>query len=412
MSALLDIVAANRSGSGRGIPSWCTAHEATLRAILKRYRDGSAPILIEATCNQVNQFGGYTGMKPAGFRAFVEGLAVEAGVAPGRLILGGDHLGPNPWKSEPAAVAMEKAKAMVADYVAAGFTKIHLDASMACADDGILSEGEMAARAADLCAVAEAGGRDLTYVIGTEVPIPGGELAPIDTLAVTRPDAARRTYHLHCEAFRARGLERALERVAGIVAQPGVDFGNDQVFAFAPDRAADLSRAVLDLPGLVFEAHSTDYQTGGALAALVRGHFAILKVGPELTFAYRQAIFALAGIEAALDCAQPSRIIETITEEMRQAPDQWRPYVAANAREGIMMLQGLSDRVRYYWPNPRIAAALRQLNANLSGARPEPGLIAQFTGGLVEPVPEGDLMTVIVERMVGQVVEKYRHAAA
>ena len=48
---------------------------------------------------------------------------------------------------------------------------------------------------------------------------------------------------------------------------------------------------------LIFEAHSTDYQTPAALAALVRDHFAILKVGPALTFALREALWALDCIE-------------------------------------------------------------------------------------------------------------------
>ena len=226
-------------------------------------------------------------MTPADFRGFVESIARAQGVDPARLILGGDHLGPNPWRGEPAAVAMDKARAMVAAYVAAGFTKIHLDASMACADDASLAETVMADRAADLCAVAEAAAAvPPGYVIGTEVPIPGGETEAMDDLAVTTPEAARRTLDLHRAAFAARGLDAAFDRVIGLVAQPGVDFANDQVFAFDPARAASLSAAAPGLGGPVFEAHSTDYQSAAALRALVQGHFAILKVGPELTFAF------------------------------------------------------------------------------------------------------------------------------
>ncbi|MBB5751639.1 class II D-tagatose-bisphosphate aldolase non-catalytic subunit [Prosthecomicrobium pneumaticum] len=414
MNALKAIVAANRAGSRIGIPSYCTAHPETLRAIFAAYRDDDAPILVEATCNQVNQFGGYTGMTPAGFRAFVERLATEEGVDPARLILGGDHLGPNPWKSETAAEAMENARAMVAAYVAAGFTKIHLDASMACADDAVLAEPVMAERAADLAAVAEAaaGARDLAYVVGTEVPIPGGETEALDGLAVTAPGAVAATVDLHREAFAARGLSAAFERVLGVVVQPGVDFGNDAVHAFVPEAAAALSAAVAGLPGLVFEAHSTDYQSEAALAALVDGHFAILKVGPELTFAYRQAVVALAGIEAALAPAEPSDILAVIRAEMRAVPKDWRAYVAADRREEAMMLFGLSDRVRYYWPRRAIQQALGRLQANIAAGRPEPGLIAQATGGLVEPPGRpGALPRALVRRMVGAVVAKYRAAA-
>jgi D-tagatose-1,6-bisphosphate aldolase subunit GatZ/KbaZ len=413
MRALLDIVAANRAGEARGIPSYCTAHPQTLRAIFAAYRDDDAPILVEATCNQVNQFGGYTGMNPAAFRGFVEDLARAEGVDPARLILGGDHLGPNPWKSEPADAAMAKARDLVAAYVDAGFTKIHLDASMACAGDGALSEEAIAARAADLCSVAEGRGRAApVYVIGTEVPVPGGETEALDALAVTKPAAVAETWALHQDAFKARGLERALERVVGMVVQPGVDFGNDAVFAFDAAKAAELSAAVARLPEMVFEAHSTDYQSREGLRDLVRGHFGILKVGPELTFAFRQAVFALAGIEALTNVAAPSNIIDVLRAEMRANPRDWRAYVAGGPREGEMMLYGLSDRVRYYWPRPRVQAALATLTENVDAARPEPGIVAQVMGGLVDPTGEtANLSDRIVRRMVGDVVRKYRAAA-
>jgi D-tagatose-bisphosphate aldolase class II non-catalytic subunit len=414
MSVLTSTVAENRAGARRGIPSYCTAHPETLRAIFAAYRGDNAPILIEATCNQVNQFGGYTGMGPARFRSFVEGLATGEGVDPARIILGGDHLGPNPWKNEPAASAMQKARDMVAAYVEAGFTKIHLDASMACADDGVLSEHAMAKRAAELCAVAEGTAKArLSYVIGTEVPIPGGETEVLDALAVTTPASIEHTWALHHAAFHAHGLGAAVDRVVGVVVQPGVDFGNDQVFAFAPARAAELSNAFARLPGVVFEAHSTDYQSRDALAALVDNHFAILKVGPELTFAFRQAVMALAGIEAAMAVAEPSRIIEIIRAEMEGDPAHWRAYVAPGPRATAMMLYGLSDRVRYYWPRPAIQAALARLYDNVATSSPEPGIVAQFTGSLVDGTGNpATLARRVIDRMVGEVVDKYRGATA
>lgn len=413
MNALRNIVAANRAGAASGIPSWCTAHPQTLSAIFAAYREDDAPILVEATCNQVNQFGGYTGMTPAAFRSFVERLARAEGVDPSRLILGGDHLGPNPWKSEPAESAMAKARDLVSAYVDAGFTKVHLDASMTCVDDHKLAEETIAARAAELCGVAETRGRNgLAYVVGTEVPIPGGETGAFDALGITTPDAVHTTWSLHEQAFRARGLSAALERVIGMVVHPGVDFGNDTVLAFDAPKAGALTRTVAALPGLVFEAHSTDYQREDALRALVRGHFAILKVGPELTFAFRQAAFALARIESLAGAADPSNLVDVLMSEMRADPRDWRAYVTPGPREREMMLYGLSDRIRYYWPRPAVQAALGRLFDNISAARPEPGIVAQATGGLVDPAPaEADLPDRIVRAMVGEVVRKYRAAA-
>lgn len=400
------IIAANRSGKRAGIPSWCTAHPETLAAILRCYRDDTAPILIEATCNQVNQEGGYTGMTPAAFRDFTHAIARTQGVDPARIILGGDHLGPNPWRHLPAAQAMDHARRMVADYVAAGFTKIHLDASMACGGE-VLDEPTMAARAADLAAVAEAASQPF-YVIGTEVPVPGGEVAPLDALGITTPDAAARTLALHRDAFAARGLSAAMERVLGIVVQPGVDFGNDRIYAFHPAAAASLCAAATALDGPLYEAHSTDYQSAQSLAALVQGHFAILKVGPELTFAFRQAVFAMERLASLARLR--SGVERALRDAMLADPSHWRAYVAADGREDAMKLYGLSDRVRYYWPQPPVRAALQDLFDTLRSARPEPGLIAQVTGGMVAASDPATLPETIIDTMVGAVVRRYRQA--
>src|SRR5690606_31133218 len=130
-------------------------------------------------------------------------------------------------------------------------------------------------------------------------------LESLDHLAVTTPEAALATVEVHRRAFAALGLEAAFARAVAAVVQPGVEFGHDSVVPYAPEKARALS-AVLDrLPGFVFEAHSTDYQTPEALAALVRVGFAILKVGPGLTFALRVALYGLYHIASALDGRPP-----------------------------------------------------------------------------------------------------------
>ena len=406
-----EIVADNRTGKRRGVASWCTAHASTLSATLAAHRDGDDPILIEATCNQVNQHGGYTGMTPAAFRAFIQGLAREAGVDFARIVLGGDHLGPNPGKGRPAQEALREARGMVRAYVEAGFSKIHLDTSMACADDRALSEAAIAERAAELCAVAEeaAAGRDLVYVIGTEVPIPGGELEALDSLAVTRPEAARRTFDLHRVAFAARGIAGAIDKVVALVVQPGVDMGNTQVFAYDPARAAGLSEAVLEIPGVVFEAHSTDFQSEAALASLVATHFAILKIGPALTFAFREAVVAMAAIEERLVATCRSDVLAVLEQAMDDNPVHWRGYVAADGADRVGRLFGLSDRVRYYWPEPRVDAAVKTLMRNIDSASVPPGLISQYVGETAGE-GEGPLSRRIVQAKVGAVVAKYRRA--
>jgi len=415
VDVLRAVVAENRCGMRRGIPSYCTAHPDVLRAILRCHLGDDAPILIEATCNQVNQFGGYTGMRAADFRDFIERLAAEVGVDARRIILGGDHLGPNPWKKESAAVAMERAEAMVQDYVRAGFSKIHLDASMACADDARLSDAEIARRAAILCRAAEdaAAGQTLVYVIGTEVPTPGGETEAIDHLAVTDPAAVAETLEAHRRAFAAQGLEAAFARVIGIVVQPGVDFGNAQVVHFDRAKAVRLAGALDRIPGMAFEAHSTDYQTAGALADLVECHFAILKVGPELTLAYREAVVAMAHIEDWLPGARPSNILSVVQATMERDPRHWIDYIASDNRAAAMRLFGLSDRVRYYWPERAIQEAVRALRRNIDAAEPELGLLTQYVGD-AERIAAAEGLSpsaAILQAKIGAVVQKYRAAS-
>ena len=272
-------------------------------------------------------------------------------------------------------------------------------------------EPEMAARAASLCDVAErhCAEKQLVYVIGTEVPIPGGETGALDTLAVTRPEAALRTVDLHRAAFASRGLDEAFARIIGVVVQPGVDFGNSQVFAYDRSKAASLSEAVGQIPGAVFEAHSTDYQSAEALSDIVATHFAILKVGPELTFAYREAIVAMACIEDRLDVAQKSNIFAVVDRVMDENPRHWRAYIEPSARREQMKLFGLSDRVRYYWPNPEIVGALRILRANLDDNPVEVGLLSQFAGDIGADT-DTSLSARIINARVGSVVRKYMTA--
>lgn len=398
MSCLLDeIVQAQKRGVARGIASICTSHPWVLKAALR----GDGPVLVESTCNQVNQFGGYSGMTPAAFVAYVHSLATQNGFPAGRLILGGDHLGPNLWQNEPAADAMQKSADMVRAYVQAGYTKIHLDASMKLGDDDPsrpLNVELAARRAACLANAAESACSDLgtdcklRYVIGTEVPIPGGATAHAEAVSVTKVEDARRTLEVMRAEFLRAGLEAAWERVIALIVQPGVEFGDDFILDYNPEAAGELARFAETIP-LVYEAHSTDYQTGDSLRTLVRDHFAILKVGPALTFAFREAVFALAMIEDELvPRAQRSRLIETLDEAMQREPIHWKNHYRGTEREKAFARKySLSDRVRYYWGSPQVQSAFGRLLQNL-GERALPlTLVSQFMPGQWKRIRSGQI---------------------
>lgn len=363
---LLAIPEAYHHHTHLGITSVCSAHPIVIEAALELAKELNKIVLIEATCNQVNQDGGYTGMTPVDFRRFVEGIAARVGFDKSKIVLGGDHLGPNPWKSLQPEEAMAKAEAMIEAYAKAGFTKLHLDTSMGCAGEPVaLADEETAKRAARLAAVAERhkAQRDPVYVIGTEVPVPGGATHGLDHIELTAPNAVAKTYAAHKAAFEALGLEDALSRVIALVVQPGVEFGHTDIIHFDPHQARDLSEALEAFPSLVFEAHSTDYQTAEGLRGLVANGFSILKVGPWLTFALREALYSLDGLADVLDGHEPKgRLMAAMEKAMQASPANWQKYYSGDDRQQWLQRHfSFSDRIRYYWPTEIASSAVDDL---------------------------------------------------
>lgn len=427
-SAIPEMIAAQKRGEIKGIASICSANPWVIEAVLQHASHTGEPVLIESTCNQVNQFGGYMGLTPAGFVAYLRDIASRQDFPFDQILIGGDHQGPSPWQDEPASAAMEKAQRLVQECARAGYAKIHLDASMKCADDdpGRPLDIELAAaRAADLALAVETaiaqqlpGGRGPYYVIGTEVPLPGGAQKHEENLVVTTTDEAAAAIEASREAFLARGLAQAWERVVAVVVQPGVEYGSTTVHDYEPERAADLARYIEDYGGLVYEAHSTDYQLPWALGQLVADHFAILKVGPALTFALREGIYALAGIEDELlrrrRESDRSRVRERLDEAMLANPTHWQKHYEGDepALEQARKYS-YSDRSRYYWTAPAVQRSLSQLLQNLAGQALPMTLLSQFLPVQYGRIRRGDVSNeprAILLDKVGRVLSDYSYA--
>jgi D-tagatose-1,6-bisphosphate aldolase subunit GatZ/KbaZ len=387
MSSVLQVhLRVRADGTQPGIYSVCSAHPLVLRAAAEQAAADGSLLLIEATSNQVNQTGGYTGMQPSDFRIFAEKIVADAHLEPPKLVLGGDHLGPNPWQHLPASEAMQHATTMISAYAKASFGKIHLDASMSClGDPTTLSDEEVANRSAKLCAAAEtayAGCADKpVYVIGTEVPTPGGATHSLDGLAITPPAAAARTLAIHRQVFKENGLGDAWTRVIAMVVQPGVEFDHDSVVYYQRAKAQSLVEWRQQQAGeIVFEAHSTDYQLPHAYGELVHDGFAILKVGPALTFALREALDALAAIEELLIAPEKqSKLLQVVEQTMIANPDAWQPYYQGSLRQQQLLRRfSYSDRVRYYWHYPEIASSVVRLIYNLETTRIPESVLSLF----------------------------------
>jgi D-tagatose-1,6-bisphosphate aldolase subunit GatZ/KbaZ len=423
---LQSLLRGNRQISKGGTYAVCSAHPAVIGASIQESLQTDSLLHVESTSSQVNQFGGYTGSTPSQFAQWIHSAAEQAGLSCDRILLGGDHLGPFPWRSEPSASAMEKACGLVRDCVAAGYQKIHLDASMGCADDpkpGI-SERTIAARAAMLCQAAEKANRESpsgapppVYVVGTEVPAPGGEAQDAGALAITKAEDVHRTLETFQHAFAELGLHSAWERVIALVVQPGVEFGSNVIFDYSRSKAASLSAALSAHPGMVFEAHSTDYQSPQALTQMVEDHFAILKVGPWLTFAFREAVLALGDMEGELfgrGSIRISQVREALDAAMLRDPSHWRSYYEGDEEEVRRdRIFGFSDRCRYYWHQPSVQSEIKCLLNNLK-TRPIPlTLISQYLpleyeairNGLCDAAPE-----TLVQHHIQRVLRVYADA--
>lgn len=423
------IVALRKEGVPAGIPSYCTANAIVIEGVLQQAARFDEPVLIEGTSNQVNQFGGYTGMKPADYRDFVYGIADRIGFDRSKIILGGDHLGPQPFQNLPEAVAMEYSKEMVRQYVAAGYTKIHLDTSMRVADDDTttrLSDRTIASRGAALMKVAEEAFQELlkedpeamhpVFIIGSEVPIPGGAQVK-EEMAVTRPEDFAGTMDAYREVFEENGIADLMKYVIAVVVQPGVEFGDAEVHMYNRSDAAALCSRLKDFPEVVFEGHSTDYQSPAALRQMVEDGVGILKVGPALTFAAREALFALSHIEDELidDPAARSNYIDVVEKVMVADPKNWAKYYKGTDKEvALKRAYSYSDRSRYYMGDERIEAAMAKLFSNLEGTDIPMGMLHQYLPFQYIEVRDGRLSLnprELVKDAVRVICEDYNHAA-
>ena len=429
MDAMREMLAKRKKGMKyAGIPSFCTASDLVIEACLKQAVRFDDYVLVEATANQVNQFGGYTGMKPADYRDFVYRIADGIGFPREKIILGGDHLGPLTWQNEPEEEAMKKSIDLVKLFVLAGFKKIHLDTSMRVADDPVdemLSDETIARRGAILYEACEEAYRELlkdnpdeirpAFIIGSEVPIPGGAQEAEDSISVTKPEAVEKTLAVYKDQFEKRGLNDAFDNIIGIVVQPGVEFGDADVFHYDRTNAAKLTEAMKKYDNVVLEGHSTDYQPPECLKQMVEDGIAILKVGPALTFSLREGLFALSMMEKILVPEdKQANFIEVMEETMMKNPGNWQKHYHGNEAElAIKRKYSFSDRCRYYFAQPEMQSAIAKLFANMSEVEIPLGMLRQYMPLQYIKVRDGVLSMdpkELVEDCVVHIIEDYNYA--
>jgi D-tagatose-1,6-bisphosphate aldolase subunit GatZ/KbaZ len=426
---LLSLIEQHKSGRPVGITSVCSASTFVIKTAILNAKKYNKMVLIESTSNQVDQFGGYTGLTPAGFRSVVFDIAKEVNFPTQNILLGGDHLGPNRWQNENSDSAMQKAIDQISAYVAAGYCKIHLDASMKCIDDGDpgipLNPSVVSERTALLCKASEEAFNlsnkeydPPIYVIGTDVPPPGGAKVTNNQFHITTAEEVEETIRLTKNAFEKHNLYYGWERVIALVVQPGVEFGDSEVHDYKRKNVLGLIRLIENREHLVYEAHSTDYQKRENLKKMIEDHFAILKVGPWLTFAFREAVFALSLIEKEYLSHKKnvslSGLMEILEDRMLNNPVYWEKYYEGDDDEKKFKRRySYSDRIRYYWNDNPVNEALTVLLKNLTRYQIPLALISQFLPEEYSLIVEGSLRADpedIIVRKISGVLENYNYA--
>jgi len=428
---ILQLLQRHRSGKPVGITSICSANYYVIKAAVQNAKQKNLTLLIEATSNQVDQFGGYTGETPEQFKCSVLELAASLDFPEEEIILGGDHLGPNRWQNEISVSALQKACDLVSAYVSAGFTKIHLDASMKCIDDGdaniSLYPSVIAERCAILCKAAEEAvfsSKNNTglpfYIIGTDVPPPGGAKENHAGIHVTSAADVEETISLTKAAFKKYNLQEAWERVIGVVVQPGVEFGDDLVYDYDRNKSKHLVKLLENYPGIVYEAHSTDYQKKELLRQMVADHFLFLKVGPWLTYKFREAVFALALIEEELLSNKKgivlSNLMQVVDKRMVECPKYWKKYYCSSEEENKLKRKySYSDRIRYYWSDKKVNESFNRLMQNLEENRIPHTLLSQYFPEEYYAIREGKISEapedIIIHKISG-VLDIYNYATS
>ena len=351
---------------------------------------------VEATINQVNQFGGYTGMRHKDYAAMILSIAKKIGFPKEKIILCGDHLGPYIWTDLPEKEAMERSCELIRECVAAGFRKIHLDPTIPVADDEPgkpLSDEVIAKRAALMAKVSEETFEKTkndtpwtfrpVYVIGSEVPMPGGTKED-EGISVTTAEDLYKSIECFRNAFLDNGLPQVWDDVVAVVAQIGVEFSDEAVYQYDYNNALPIIQLLeKKYPNLMFESHSADYQPQSCLVDMVRGRTRLLKTGPECTFQMREGLFALEHIERELqplygfDLSNFSKTLDYVMTTERSS--YWEGYYGGSEYEKYLKRQySFSDRSRYYMTHGEVRAAMNKLLGNLDSVEIPLMLISQY----------------------------------
>ena len=348
----------NKSILKHSLPSFCSSNFDVLKSIMIFAKYQNFPVLIESTSNQVNQYGGYSGLKPFQFEKKIRRLAKFIKLNNKSLMIGGDHLGPLPWKDLDEATAMKNSKKLVKDCLKAKYKKIHIDTAIICRGEKKIDRHTVIQRCDEILSVFSKKDFDNVFlVIGTEVPFAGG--GHTIKSSPTTFESIKEEIDLYSTILKKK-------KKFALVIEPGIGFGN---FSVIQAKLKNFGKRLIfsKKNNFVYEAHSSDYQKISSLKKLVKNNFKFLKIGPELTYFYAKSIFKMEEFEKKIYKNNFSNIKNIILKEMKNNNSYWIDYYKAKKKKlDNLKFNSYLDRLRYYWSSKNILNSKKKLFININ----------------------------------------------
>jgi D-tagatose-1,6-bisphosphate aldolase subunit GatZ/KbaZ len=398
---LIDILEANRRGERKGIYAVESQNPTVQEVYLRQALADGSPALFEVSAEILDPHGQSGKILPEDFIGKVKQIAVKIGFPLDRLFFGVNGLSPSLWHGESVESALKKTRAFISDIVSLGFNKLGIHAGIHLKGDPadqLLPREVIIAREAALYQAAELAAAGLP---DEEKPLYVIDVHPGQGMIEGKKDMVRKedvenTVDRFALTAAAAGLPEIKERLLAARVFLGPGYDSEKVIPFDSSLLKKLSGCVYGYKPVIFEALQTDFQPQMVLDQLVDNHFALLSVGPELTYTMREALFSLAIMENETMIGKPgvylSNFIIELDRAMQSAPQHWQKYYTGNGFEQLVARKySLYDRSRFYWEDKEVRKTKKRLFDNLMEYPVPLTVLRQFMPYQYERVAAGEL---------------------